>query len=599
MTIRTFFFRPRAVATWVAIGAGLSAGACAQIPPSPADAPPAAASKAPVVRDDTPREGLSPDVFYRLMLGDIALQRGQTQLAARAYLEVARELKDARLARRSAEIAHATRQRATAEAAARLWLELEPQAERPRQILATLTDGPPAPREGAPHGLGDEELKLRLERLLADQALTGGGVGDAFLQLNRAFSQQGDKRAVYDLVRELAAPYTTSAEAQYAVALAAYNTGPADAAMAAAALERAELALKLRPDWERGALLKAEILAKRSPDDAVAWLRSFVAAQPRSAPARGALAQFYVEQKKLPEARAIFEALAAEDPETREYATGVAILSFQMKDWAAAEEQFGRLAAKGDDGSAQLYLAQIAEETRRYELAIERYRAVGDGERGWLSKLRVAALTGKLGRVDEARRYLADLPAVTPDQRIQVRQAEGGVLREAGRNAEAYAVLEQGLAEHPDSPDLLYDAGMIAEKIDRIDVAEARLKRLLELKPDDPQALNALGYTLVDRTTRHEEGRVLIEKALRFLPDDPFIQDSMGWALYKLGRHDEAERYLARAFAARPDAEIAAHLGEVLWAKGERVRAKELWAAQLKVSPDHPVLLETVRRLDR
>ena len=107
MTIRTFFFRPRAVATWVAIGAGLSAGACAQIPPSPADAPPAAASKAPVVRDDTPREGLSPDVFYRLMLGDIALQRGQTQLAARAYLEVARELKDARLARRSAEIAHA------------------------------------------------------------------------------------------------------------------------------------------------------------------------------------------------------------------------------------------------------------------------------------------------------------------------------------------------------------------------------------------------------------------------------------------------------------------------------------------------------------
>ena len=584
--------RPRWALAVSIVWAALAATADAQSPPAPGP------SAAAPIQEDTPREGLSPDVFYRLLLGDIALQRGQTQLAARAYLEVARELKDVKLARRSAEIAYATRQRATAEAAARLWLELDPQAERPRQILAAIPNQQGAPREGSPHGLGDEELRQRLERLLADQALAGG-VGEAFLQLNRAFAQHTDKRAVYDLVRDLAQPYATSAEAQYAVALAALNTGPADAATAEAAMERIERALAMRPDWDRAALLKAEILAKRSNDEAVAWLKTFVAAQPKSAPARGALAQFYVEQKKLPEARAIFEALAAEEPETREYATGVAILSYQMKDWAAAESQFERLAGKGDDGSAQLYLAQIAEETKRYEVAIERYKAVGDGERGWLAKLRIPALMGKLGRVDEARRYLADLPAVTGDQRIQVRQAEAGVLRDAGRHAEAYAILEQGLAEHPDAPDLLYDLAMVAEKLDRIDAAETRLRRVLELKPDDPQALNALGYTLVDRTARVEEGRALIEKALNALPDDPFIQDSMGWALFKLGRYDEAERYLARAFASRPDAEIAAHLGEVLWAKGERLRAREVWAAQLKASPDHPVLLETVRRHDR
>jgi Flp pilus assembly protein TadD len=140
---------------------------------------------------------------------------------------------------------------------------------------------------------------------------------------------------------------------------------------------------------------------------------------------------------------------------------------------------------------------------------------------------------------------------------------------------------------------------MIAEKIDKVDVAEARLKRLIELKPDDAQALNALGYTLVDRTTRAEEGRALIEKALKLSPDDPFILDSMGWALFKLGRYDEAETYLRRALANRSDAEIAAHLGEVLWIKGERDRAKEVWAAQLQASPDHPVLLETVKRLSR
>ena len=183
--------------------------------------------------------------------------------------------------------------------------------------------------------------------------------------------------------------------------------------------------------------------------------------------------------------------------------------------------------------------------------------------------------------------------------RIQVRQAEASLLREAGDLAGAYAVLEQGLAEFPDAPDLLYDVAMLAEKLDRLDVAEARLRRLIELKPDDPQALNALGYTLVDRTARIEEGRALIEKALKLSPDDPFILDSMGWAMFKLGRYDDAVVYLGRAYAGRPDAEIAAHLGEVLWVKGERDRAKEIWAAQLKDAPDHPVLLETMRRLSR
>jgi tetratricopeptide (TPR) repeat protein len=554
--------------------------------------------QAPSASGDLPT-GLSADLFYRLLLGDIALQRGDAALAARAYLEVAQELKDVRLARRAAEIAYATRQRATAEAAATLWLELAPDAERPQQILAALAGGGPAAREGEGGAPSEADLKARLEKLLADQALSGTGVADAFLQLNRAFSRQGDKAAVYAMIRDLAAPYASSPEAHFAVSLAALNAAGTDPAMVAIALERVDRALALKPDWERAALLKSEILAKRSTDEAVAYLSAFLKTQPDSRPIRGALAQHYVEQKRLAEARTIFEALAAEEPDVREYAMGVAILSYQLKDWPAAEAQFTKLAANGDDGTAQLYLAQIAEETKRYEVAITRYKAVTEGDRAWLAKLRVAAVLGKLNRIDEGRRCLADLPAVTIDQRIQVRQAEASLLREAGDSAGAYAVLEQGLAEFPDAPDLLYDVAMLAEKIDRLDVAEVRLKRLIELKPDDPQALNALGYTLVDRTARTEEGRALIEKALKLSPDDPFILDSMGWALFKLGRYDDAVVYLGRAYAGRPDAEIAAHLGEVLWVKGERERAKEIWAAQLKDAPDHPVLLETMRRLSR
>ena len=591
----SFPFRLRFAAA-AAFTAAIAASPAALAQPAP-PAPPASVP-APASTDDLPT-GLSAELFYRLLLGDIALQRGDAALAARAYLEVAQELKDVRLARRAAEIAYATRQRATAEAAATLWLELAPDAERPQQILAALAGGGPAAREGEGGAPSEADLKARLEKLLADQALSGTGVADAFLQLNRAFSRQGDKAAVYAMIRDLAAPYASSPEAHFAVSLAALNAAGTDPAMVAIALERVDRALALKPDWDRAALLKSEILAKRSTDEAVAYLSAFLKTQPDSRPVRGALAQHYVEQKRLAEARTIFEALAAEEPDVREYAMGVAILSYQLKDWPAAEAQFAKLAANGDDGTAQLYLAQIAEETKRYEVAITRYKAVADGDRAWLAKLRVAAVLGKLNRIDEGRRWLADLPAVTIDQRIQVRQAEASLLREAGDSAGAYAVLEQGLAEFPDAPDLLYDVAMLAEKLDRLDVAEARLKRLIELKPDDPQALNALGYTLVDRTARIEEGRALIEKALKLSPDDPFILDSMGWALFKLGRYDDAVVYLGRAYAGRPDAEIAAHLGEVLWVKGDRERAKEIWAAQLKDAPDHPVLLETMRRLSR
>ena len=140
---------------------------------------------------------------------------------------------------------------------------------------------------------------------------------------------------------------------------------------------------------------------------------------------------------------------------------------------------------------------------------------------------------------------------------------------------------------------------MVAEKLNRVDEAEVRLRKVVELRPEDPQALNALGYTLVDRTTRAAEGFVLIQKAHKLAPNDSFILDSMGWALFRLGRYDEAETYLRRAMKERPDAEIAAHLGEVLWAKGEMAQARELWQTQLKANPDHPVLLETMHRLAR
>jgi len=471
-------------------------------------------------------------------------------------------------------------------------------AERPKQVVAALAAAGDTGRDSL-EAAADDELKQRLARALADSMLSGSGVGDAFLQINRLFAQQSDKKAVYKLIRDVAQPYPTAPEAHFAVALAAYNTGLDDKDIAAAAMAEIDRALELRPGWDRGAVMKSELLGKRSNDAAIAYLRDFLKANPDARPVAGALAQRYVEQKQYAEARAVMQKLWDEDKSSRDLEFAVASIALSMKDYAEAERMFRDLKAAGygESGAMDLYLAQIAEENKRYDEAIVRYQAIAEGDRAWLAKLRIGAMLGKQGKTAEARKWFAELPAVTIDERVQVRQAEAQMLRDANDPAGAYAVLVKAIDEFPESAELIYDSALLAERLDRIDEAESKLRKLVALKPDDAQSLNALGYTLVDRTPRTAEGFALIERAHKLSPNDPFIMDSMGWALFRLGRLDEAETYLRRAIAERPDAEIAAHLGEVLWAKGDRDSARAIWKAQLDANPDNAVLKETVNRL--
>lgn len=594
-------FSLRAVFASVAIA--LAAAACAQVPTAPATAPqPTNGASAPKPTDDAttpsnpPKVELNADLFYRLLLGDVALQRGDLQVAARAYFDAARTTQDARLAERATEVAIAARDRTLVHDAADLWTRLDPAAERPKQVLAALEAND---NTGAiPSTAASDELRARIEHVLANAALSGTGVGDVFMQLNRLFSEQSDKHAVLSLVRDVAKPYPKTPEAHYAVALAAYGVGIDDAAAAREAREEVDKALELRPSWERAAILEADIIARDSPLDAIKSLEAFVAANPDAKSAAGALAQRYVERKRYAEARALMQKLWDREPQSRDLEFAVATIALEMKDYPEASRLLTDLksAGYGEPGVIDLYLAQVAEETKQWSKAIEHYQAVTEGDRAWLSKLRIGAMYGKEGKLEKAKEWFASLNAVTRDQKVQLTQAEAQLLRDAGDDAGAYEVLVRGLADNPDTPDLIYDLAMVAEKLDKIDEAESKLKHLITLRPNDAQALNALGYTLVDRTSRADEGLAFIERAHKLAPSDPFILDSLGWAFYRLGRFDDAERYLQQALDGRPDAEIAAHLGEVLWRKGEHEKARAVWKAQLDSNPDNAVLKETVKR---
>ncbi|HMG60689.1 MAG TPA: tetratricopeptide repeat protein, partial [Burkholderiales bacterium] len=198
-----------------------------------------------------------------------------------------------------------------------------------------------------------------------------------------------------------------------------------------------------------------------------------------------------------------------------------------------------------------------------------------------------------------ARVRLQQAAAKNSQQRVQLILAEAQLLRDANQPKTAFDLVGQALDRVPNNPELLYDYAMLAEKIERVDILEASLRKLIEIRPEHAHAYNALGYSLADRNQRLPEARELIEKALQLAPDDSFIIDSMGWVLYRMGNLKDSVGYLRRAFAGRPDAEIAAHLGEVLWALGERAEAERVWGDAARESPDNETLANTIKRLKR
>jgi Flp pilus assembly protein TadD len=245
------------------------------------------------------------------------------------------------------------------------------------------------------------------------------------------------------------------------------------------------------------------------------------------------------------------------------------------------------------------YLARISEGQKRWGEAAERYALVPPGERYWESQLRIAGSLAQDKRMLQAISHLRAMKPSTPVERLTLAQTESSLWREAGDNTKAFEALDAALVADRDNADLLYDSAMLAERIDRVDEAEKRLRRVIALQPDRAHAHNALGYSFADRGINLDEARALIEKAHALAPDDPAILDSMGWIAFRQNRLPEAEGFLRRALEKFADGEIAAHLGEVLWAQGRKDDARAVWQTQLKAQPDSEILTKTIARFDK
>ena len=495
-------------------------------------------------------------------------------------MDVARETRDAGVAARAAKLAVFARAEVEALEAARLWAEAAPSSVEARQVLASLLM-----RAGDVDG-AVEHLEVVVQAL-------SDPPGAGFQRASDLLSAEKDGEAAAAVMRRLVLGHEDDAAAQLALARLLARTGPTEEALAV--IDRA---YELDPDHARIAVLRARL--RHRVDDvegALSAMVEFLGRMPDSGMARMAYARILVDAKRYDEARAQFEHLVAEEPDNDDARYALALLLVQTDRLEEAAQQFEGLAARPSRRDvAHYYLGRIAESEERVDDAIALYRRVRRGEHRLNAQIRVAVLYAQSGDLAAARRHLHGVRSENSQEAVRIYRAEAGLLTRAERYEDAMAVFDASLEEFPGNPDLLYSRGMLAERMDRLDIVERDMREIISRDPDHADALNALGYTLADRTDRYEEAYELIKRAIELKPDEAYIVDSMGWVLYRLGRYEEALEQLQRAMALDPDPEIAAHLGEVLWVMGEEAEARNVWSTALEATPDDERLLDVIER---
>lgn len=527
-----------------------------------------------------PGQQLTEPMLFDFLLGETALQRGETEIATGIYLRLAKTTRDPRIAQRATEVALHSRQPGPALEAAMLWSELDPDAVNARQTAAALLVNADRLEEARPH----------LEKLLASE---GNNINEAFMQLNGLLARNANKTAILELVQHLSKPYSDLPEAHFAVSQAAWFANQSDIALA-----EMRQALALRSNWETAAIYLGRILQRTSNTSAIEFYEGYLETYPKANDTRIAYARLLVAEKYYLKARDQFQQLLAGNPANADIILAVGLLSTELRDYDAAEANFKKVLELDykDPGMVRFYLAGIYEKTHKIDTAMEWYRSVTSGSQYLPAQIRYAVLLAKQDKIDEARQHLQQLSATNEQQRAQLIIAEAQLLRETGAHQEVFDLLNRGLEKLPDYPDLLYDRALAADKIGKPEILEQDLRKLIQLKPDHAHAYNALGYSFTEHNHRLPEALELIEKATMLSPNDPYIMDSLGWVHYRMGNLNQGISYLRRAFLIYPDPEIAAHLGEALWAQGTKDEAKEIWDSALKSHPGNEALLKTMKK---
>ena len=588
---------------WALILAGL----CLTLPATSADCAEAASAKpvTPAASAAPQRSKLDAPLFYQLLIGEIELRNGEPGTAYQVLMDAARRTREPALYQRATNIAI--------------------QARAGEQALQA-TD---AWRKALPKDIEAIQMQAQLHVLLNRPTELAGSLRE-LIELSPTLDQAGLINSVPRLVARM--PEPSKVQAALEPWLRSYFDKPATDMSARVAVARLSLAsgehakafemaksyIERDPKSELAAGLALDLLPTHP--EAESLLQDHLRAAPDDLGMRLAYARWLTRAQRYGEAVTEFSAITQNPQAPAAVWLSLGALQLELHQQAQAQanlQQFLKLTDTATPGNvlpnadnntqvdtnddsrqqAWLMLAQIAEQQGNFAAAEGWLAKIGSSEQTMEVQYRRASVLAHQGRVQAARELLRSTPEKTPDDAKAKVIAEAQLLRDLKQWKLAHEVLAAGNQRFEGSIEMLYEQAMMAEKIGKMDELEKLLRRVIELKPDHYHAYNALGYSLAERGQRLPEAKVLIEKALSHMPGDPFITDSLGWVEFRLGHNQSAITLLKRAYQARPDTEIAAHLGEVLWSSGQKDEAKRIWREGAKRDKDNEALQETLKRL--
>ena len=553
--------------------------ACAGSPPvaEPA-AQQTAASATGAALPSPPERPFPEDSVYPLLLAEFALRRQDYRTALSNYMEQSRILQDAGVSRHTTHLAQFINDDPSALNAVRLWLEQEPDNLEANNTAATLMARSGEPLEALPH----MAFVSRNNRQANYPLLLQG-----FSKLDDT-QQSKLLYGLNDLLTEF------PEDPALLLTLALINT---EYEQYDTALSRLDSLFAVEPDQQQALLLEARILLQQDAKRPYKRIEKALARNPGDNRLRLEYARLLTSSDMVA-AREQFEILSAQSPGDADLLLSLALINRETGDNVVAKAYLRQVVDTGKRlDEAQYYLGRIAEDADEPSEAIAHYMQIGDSRQYLGANQRIGRILISNGQLEASQAWFRKQREAVPARREQLFGIEADLLNTAGAREASMAVLNAGIEAYPDSASLRYARSMLGQQQDDLAMMEADLRAILARDPNNATALNALGYTLADQTGRFDEAFDLISRALELDPDEPAILDSMGWILYRKGRLEEALDYLTRAYAVFPDAEVAAHLGEVMWKMGDTDQARKIWQGALLKDPDHAILRETLQRL--
>jgi tetratricopeptide (TPR) repeat protein len=555
--------------------------ACAGLPQNSSQAPSLLEEQRLQVNPLSSQQDAVANASYNLMVAEIALNQGNTEVAVKHYLDVALTQDNPEIAERAVRVAVYGQNHEAAIVAAHRWIELDPSRVEARQVIAAIYI---------------RQDKIPEAFTYIDDLIQTSDLEDAqlFPPLLGILAREKNTNTVLAVSLLIAQKNPDRAYAQYLHGMLSAQNGRAEAA-----LEYLDRSLVI-DEIEGVHATRAKILLSLGrSDEAVVSLNKAVENNPDDQALRLTYARLLVDIKDYEKAWVQFEKLHQDSPDDAELLYTLGLLSLESQRLDDAEKYMMMLVElKQREGEAQYYLGRIFENRKQYDVAIDWYGQVHVGDYKFDAQLRIADMLGLSERTDEAIEHLdAILKGSQSDgSLVRIYIAKGELLRAARRYEEAMVVFNTALEIVPGNSDLLYSRALVAERLGRIDMLEADIKFILKTEPNNAHALNALGFTLADQTDRYEEAYAYIKRAIEINPDDAAIIDSWGWIHYRMGDYDKAIALLRTALSRFDDAEIASHLGEVLWVSGNQDEARSIWQKALKKSPDAPALQSVMQR---